>query len=106
MSGEATEVKEFYFKIYRRGNDTILAVCDKEILGKKVEKGDVVLHAKREFYKGEEIGKSVLKYFEEATIINLMGRKIVTLAIEHGWVEKENVLEIKGVMHAQIIKIL
>ncbi len=106
MSGKATEVKEFYYKIYRKGNEIILAVCDKEILGKKVESGEIILYAKPEFYKGKEIDEKVLEFFEKATIINLMGKRIVKLAVENGWVEEKSVMEIKGVAHAQIIKML
>ncbi len=106
MPGEAAEVKRFYYKIYRRENDVILAVCDKEVLGKRVESGEIVLFAKPEFYKGEEIGEEVMELFEEATIINLMGKKIVELALKNGWVEEEGIIEIEGVAHAQIIKML
>ena len=104
MCGKATEMK-FYYKIYRSGKDVILAVCDRDILGKIFEEGNIVLNVKKEFYKGEEIGEEVLELFNSATIINRIGTQIVNLAIANKWVEKENVLEIKGVKHAQIIKI-
>ncbi|HIQ49867.1 MAG TPA: DUF424 family protein [Nanoarchaeota archaeon] len=105
MSGKTTQIKkEFYFKIYNRGNEIVLAVCDKDILGKKVEENEIVLYAKPEFYKGEEIGEEVIELFERASIINLMGKKIVALALKHGLIEKNSILEIKGVAHAQIIK--
>ncbi len=105
MSGKATEIKkEFYFKLYTQGKEILLAACDKEVLGKRVEKGDIVLYVKPDFYKGNEIGEEIVELFEKATIINLMGKKIVSLAIAHGWVDKDSVLEIEGVAHAQIIK--
>jgi hypothetical protein len=98
-------MKMFYYKIQRYGTETILAVCDKGIIGKRFEDGELVLDVKEEFYCDEECGEEVIELFDQATIINLVGNKIVSLAIEKGWVEKENVLTIKGVMHAQIIKI-
>lgn len=105
MCCETAEVKkEFYFKIYTHGNEVVLAVCDGDILGKKVEKEGIVLYAKPEFYKGEEIGEEVIELFKKASIINLMGKKIVALALKHGWIDKDAVLEVKGVAHAQIIK--
>ncbi len=106
MSCETAEIKPFYHKIYRKGRDIILAVCDADIIGKKFEEGERVLEARPEFYEGERIGEEVLVLFEEATIINLLGRKIVTLAVERGWVEKNGILEVKGVLHAQIVKML
>jgi len=108
MCGEAAEMKpekKFYYKIHASGNERILAICDKEIAGKKFEEGEIVLHAKEEFYVGEEIGEEVIELFESASVINLLGKNIVDLAIAKGWVEKGSVLEIKGVKHAQIVKI-
>jgi hypothetical protein len=105
MSGKTAEVKKFYYKIYRSRFTTILAVCDKDVVGKRVERGEVVLYAKPEFYKGEEIGEEVKELFKEATVINLMGKRIVELAIKEGWVDEENVLEIEGIKHAQVYKV-
>jgi hypothetical protein len=105
MSSETTQVKPFCFKIYTHGRDIILAVCDKDILGKIFKEGELVLHAKPEFYYGEEIGEEVAEYFETATIINLLGNRIVELAIKKGLVEEENVLEVEGVKHAQVVKL-
>ncbi len=102
--GETVEVK-FRYKFYRTGKDIILAVCDSDIIGKVFEEGDVVLYAKEEFYGKDEIGEEVVDFFRDATIINLLGNKIVELALTHGWIEEDGIIEVKGVKHAQIFKI-
>ncbi len=102
--GETTEMK-FRYKIYRSGKEVVLAVCDADIIGKTFEKDDVILYAKEEFYGKEEIGEEVLDLFEKATIINILGNKIVELAKNNGWIEEDGIIEIEGVKHAQIFKI-
>ena len=44
-----------------------------------------------------------LKELEKATIGNLVGKYIITYAIKAGFVQKDSVLWIDGVPHAQII---
>ncbi len=96
----------FYTKIYRVHGEVIVAICDKELLGKRFEEGDIVIDVKKDFYGGSLIDQEeVLKLLEEGTIINLVGKKIVSIAIEIGLVDKENVLVVKDVPHAQVYKI-
>jgi len=95
----------FWVKIHRTEKDTVLAVCDEELIGKKFEEGDLSLHVSETFYRGEKMGSDVIELFDHATIINLVGEKIVRLSIEKGWVSEDGVIKISGIPHAQVIKI-
>ncbi len=96
----------FYTKIYRVQGEVIVAICDKELLGKRFEEGEIVIDVKKDFYGGSLIGRDdAIRLLEEGTIINLVGKKIVSIAIEIGLVDKENVLVVKDVPHAQVYKI-
>ncbi len=98
--------KEFYAKVYYVSNEIILACCDKDICGKVFESDDIVLDVREEFYKGELINEEeAIKLLNEATIINIVGKKIVDLAIKIGLVDKENVIKVKDIPHAQVFKI-
>lgn len=97
--------ENFYYKIHRARGETILAVCDADIAGKHFVEKVLRLEVKKDFYCGEKINESVTELFDEATIINLIGRKIVSLAMKKGWVDKKSIIKIKGVPHAQIVKI-
>ncbi len=95
----------FFYKLHRSGKDVLLAVCDSEILGKSFSQGDLRIEAKKDFYGGKEIGEEVIELFDKATIVNLLGEKIVSLAARKKKIEKENIIRVGGVSHAQIISV-
>lgn len=95
----------FCYKIHRSGGDVILAACDSDIMGKKLTGGDLQIEIREAFYGNEKIGEEVIELFKEASIINLIGNKIVSLAIKNGYAEKSSVKKISGVSHAQIIRV-
>jgi len=85
---------------------TILAVCDKEHLGKTFEEGEISFTASERFYKGEEITKKELEeMLSEADSANLFGDKCVGVAEEKGFVGEKSIIKIKGIKHAQIYHI-
>lgn len=93
----------FYYKVHKSGKDVLLAVCDDDIAGKTFSKAGLHLQIKEQFYCGAQAGEEVIKLFEDATIINIVGKRIVALAEKNGWLSGK-VISIKGVPHAQIIK--
>ncbi len=98
--------KKFYAKVYYVSNEILLACCDKDICGKVFENNDIVLNVKEEFYKGTLINEEeAIRLLNEATIINIVGKEIVSLAIKIGLVDKENVIEVQNIPHAQVFKI-
>jgi len=93
-----------YVKIHKRGNEILVAACDSSLLGKHLKDERFSVHINPEFYKGELVRDEVfLLYMRTATIANLFGKHTVRLAIEAGFIEEENVLEIAGVPHAQMV---
>ena len=59
----------------------IVAVCDKELLGKRFEEGKFQLDVKESFYKGKEADKikilEIMKEMsEEDAIFNIVGKSI------------------------------
>lgn len=94
-----------YVKLIRRGKDTIVAVCDAEILGETLEGGNVPFKVSRGFYEGAlgEVDEAILA-MKRATICNLVGKKIVGAAIENKMVHKRAVIYFGDIPHAQIIK--
>ncbi len=82
---------------------TILAVCDKEHIGKTFEDGKITFTVSERFYNGEEITPAQLKeLLKEADSVNLFGNKCVELAISEGFLGEKNYILIKGIKHAQI----
>ncbi|ADT85156.1 MULTISPECIES: DUF424 domain-containing protein [Thermococcus] len=98
---------KIYVKVYRVQGEVLLAACDEELMGKTFREGELKLEVKERFYKGElRDVEDLEKLLEEATIANLVGERCVGKAIELGYIDKDRVLYIQGVPHAQMAKML
>lgn len=96
---------EFACKIYR-GSPTLLAACDKELLGKVLKFGEVDFVVRESFYFEKFVDHNELtRLLKEAHIANLIGNKLVGHLIESGLVNRNKVKLIDGVSHIQIYKI-
>ncbi len=90
-------------RVYDLGKETLVAVCDSDIVGQKFVEEDLQIEIKENFYGEQEVEEDeVKKALQRATIANLSGKKAVKLAINHGVVEESNVLDIGGCWHAQM----
>ena len=82
----------------------LVSVCDSDILGEQFENGELSLTVDPEFYDGDVVEEeAVVRSLANCTVANIVGTQAVSLAIEHGLVEEENVLEIGGTRHAQLL---
>jgi hypothetical protein len=94
-------------RIYKQGTEILIGACDEKLIGKKFSEGKFQIDVRKDFYDGERINAEKLKrYLENATIANLVGEETVRCAIEIGLVDPSCVIKIKGVPHAQIVKML
>jgi len=91
--------------VFKHGHDVLIGACDEQLIGKKFKEGKFHLDVKKEFYGGTRITlKDLKKYLEEATIANLVGEKTVACAIKMGLVDPSCVITIKGIPHAQMVR--
>ena len=92
----------FSIKIHRMPEETILAVCDEEILGVKFADGEKRIEVYGSFYGDLSIEEEKLALFmEQATIVNIVGKRAVQKAIDLGYVDGDRVLRIGETLHAQ-----
>jgi hypothetical protein len=96
-----------FVKIWNvRPGETMIAVCDSDLLGKRICEGRLILDASREFYGGEEVSpEAATDVLKTATVANLVGEKAVRCGIEAGLVHGDAVISIGGVPHAQFVLI-
>ncbi|NPE28082.1 DUF424 domain-containing protein [Methanococcoides sp. SA1] len=95
-----------YLKIHKSPNQTIVAVCDKELIGKKLTKGEIVIDISEGFYKGEIASEETIKQaLLNAPSANMFGTRSVQCAIDSGAVDPECVIYIDGIPHAQIYRL-
>lgn len=99
-------MEEVYVKTVRQGKDTLVAVCDAEILGMTLKGGRTPFCVSEHFYKGT-LGnvEEALKAMGKATICNIVGKRIVEAAIEKGWVHKAAVIYLGDIPHAQLVSL-
>jgi len=90
-------------RIYHVRGEVMVAACDRELLGKKFEEGELTLDVRESFYYESFVTEQTfINSMKIATIANLVGERVVALAIREGFVEEEGVIKIKGVPHAQM----
>ena len=96
----------FWSKVFNAKYDLVVAICDEELIDKKIDTKRFEIKVSKNFY-GERIvnEKIAVKLMEKATIGNLIGKDIVALAKKNGFITKENIISINGVPHAQFIKL-
>ena len=97
----------FWCKVVKTKFDVLVAICDEEVVGKEIEiENGFKIVANERFYKEKLINESeALELMQKATIGNLLGERIIRLAVEKGVISPESIILIGGVPHAQFVKI-
>jgi hypothetical protein len=94
----------FNYKIFGEGSDKLLAISDSSLVGKSLEEGEISLTVSKDFYGEETCGENeIKKLIKSVTIINAIGKKIVSVLEKENLVNKKNVLYVNGVPHAQVV---
>jgi len=80
----------------------VVAICDKELVGKKFEEGKKQIDLTTTFFKGEEkTEQEVCEIIEdmrrEDATFNIVGKKACGIAIEAGLIDESCILHISGV---------
>ncbi len=95
---------EVYVNTIRQNRDTLVAVCDAELLGCTLEGGRAPFEVSERFYGGSLSSlEEALEAMRKATICNIVGKKIVEAAIGKEMVQKTAVIYIGDIPHAQIV---
>lgn len=93
---------EIACKFYK-GSPSILAACDRELLGKKLKFGEIDFEIKESFYFEKFLTRAEFSaLMKEAAVMNLLGEKAISCCIEKGLVNRNSVKLIDGVPHIQV----
>jgi hypothetical protein len=86
------------------GKGRLVSLCDADLIGETFENGDLSLTVNADFYEGEPADEeAVVGSLAKCSVANIVGTEAVELAIEHGFVDEANVLDIDGTRHAQLL---
>jgi hypothetical protein len=92
----------FWAKVFNTRHDLVVAICDRGLIRRKLG----VARISRHFYADRLIDEDIaVKLMRRATIGNLTGSKIVSLAERNGFISAENVIQIGGIPHAQFVRL-
>ncbi|MEM3154671.1 MAG: DUF424 family protein [Candidatus Woesearchaeota archaeon] len=93
-------------KLHKKDKRTIVAVCDKDLIGKLLEENGKLLDLRGEFYNGEEkTAQEIGDLIRNADGVNLVGEEAIALGLQEGVIESEHVMKVKGIPHAQAVLI-
>ncbi len=94
-------------KVYSQGREVLVAACDSDILGQTFRAKGLKIHVSEGFYKGDQGDEDMLvNRLQMCTVANLVGKKTLDIAIKHGFVDPKCVLDIGGVPHAQMARLI
>ena len=98
-------MSRFYFKVHRHPDEVLISICDEEILGQTFRGEKSRITVTEEFYGGDLVEEGfVLNNIGSFTILNIVGNRIVELALREGLISGARILTIGEVKHAQAVR--
>ena len=91
-------------KVHVQGPNRLVAACDGDILGCLFKGDGVRLDVSKVFYSEEMVdAETFLRFMRTATMANLVGKHVVGLAVEAGYIDKDCIMVVQKVPHAQMM---
>lgn len=96
---------KYALRTIRYERSVIANICDFELVGTQVRSGDHIISLTREYFLEELIGQSEAKdILKSSSILNLVGNRIIKLAIDMKLAKEITVKNIQGVPFLMIFK--
>lgn len=91
-------------KVHKTNNREVIAISDKNLIGKEFEEGDKYLEVKKSFYEGDDLKEEeILKLLEDANSINIVGEESIKFALKNKIVDEEGILKVNKIPYAIVI---
>ena len=85
---------QFSVKTANYQNQSMLNICDAELLGKKIIEGDLTMHISENYYGERFVEKDEAEsLLKNSSIINMAGKETVSLALKLG-IGSENAVKV------------
>jgi len=92
-------------KIISRNGNTMLNICDSELLGKTISDGKIVMKINKNYYYNEFVEQGEAKeLLKKSNSINLVGNNSISLSLDLGMGSKQSIKLIDGIPFLIIIK--
>lgn len=102
---QPTYIGTMYLRIHRSaGCKEVVGICDQELLGTTLSEGDLNILIHPSFFGADEATEEeILAALHDCENINLFGEQCISLAIKHGYLDRESCRMVAGVPHAIIL---
>lgn len=85
---------QFSVRTMNYQKQSMLNICDAELLGKKIIEGDLTMHISENYYGERFVEKDEAEYLlKNSSIINMAGKETTSLALKLG-IGSENAVKI------------
>ncbi len=93
-----------FARMHRKGDETVLAVCDEDIIGVTLEGDGRRMTVHEAFYKGSSVDEETLvEWMRSAGSMNIVGNEAVEVAIRAGYADPEDAFEVGGVRYLVVV---
>ena len=90
--------------IHNAEGKRILTIVDDNLIGQKISENGLQLDLSSDFYKGEKrTEEEIEKLVPRSYIMHLVGKKSVAWGIKNNIVEKDKIIAIKNIPHAEVV---
>ena len=95
----------FSARSINHGDTNMLNICDIEVLGKVLNRGDFTLKISEEYYAQKVVEKEEAKdLLRRSNNINMVGKEIISLSVNIGIGSQEGIKEIDGIPFLIVFK--
>jgi uncharacterized protein len=102
---ETNKKKNYALRRIKYQETQIINICDLNILGTEINQGDFTINISKEYYYDEEItNDDAIKLLKSSSIINIVGKDIVDLALSLNLAKKNTVKIIENIPFLMIFK--
>jgi hypothetical protein len=95
----------FFARLVNHNDTSMLNICDAELLGRTLSKGNLTLKITDNYYAEKTVEKEEAKnLLRSSNSINMVGKEIVSLCVNMGIGSQEGVKEIDGIPFLIVFK--
>ena len=85
----------------------MINICDLDLVGKEINKDDFTINISKEYFQDEEINeKEAASLLKSSSVLNLVGKNIVALALRLNLAKENSVKVIEGVPFLMVFSFL
>ncbi len=93
-------------KTHTHGTKTVFAASDSKLINTIIKEKEIELKITESFYGVNKITEEeLIKGIKENNSINLIGEKVISIALKNNLITKKGIKTIKGIPHIQVYKL-